>query len=138
MNKTREKNVDPEERDIKEIVEKLSKILREKVRAAYLFGGRTKGYSLKGDYDIAVLMKEDYNLYELGEIQATIAEALETNEEKVDIICLNNAPPNLIIEALNGIPIIEEKPEETLNLKIKALTELLDLNETIKKIKKHN
>jgi len=32
----------------------LREVLKGKVKAAVLFGGRAKGYSLKGDYDIAV------------------------------------------------------------------------------------
>jgi len=133
------KNIDPKEsveEEIGNIVSKLFKAFKGKVRAAYLFGGKTKGYALKGDYDIAVLMSKKYSLYELGELQITAAKTLEVNEEKIHLICLNSAPPELIIEALKGIPIIEENKEEIFNLKIKALTELLDLKENIKQITK--
>ena len=133
--KTRSKGIDPEENgenEVENIVNKLSKALQGKVKAAYLFGGRAKGYTLKGDYDVAILMKPNYTLHDLGTLQIQTAKALEVNEEKVDLLCLNTAPPNITIEALSGTPILEENPQETFNLKIKALTELLDLNESLK------
>jgi len=129
VSKVRERGVDPEE-SVGEIVEKLAKALKGRVKAAYLFGGRAKGYLLRGDYDVAVLMKEGYSLYELGEVQVKLAEALGVSEEKVDVICLNSAPPELVVEALRGVPIVEEDPGEMLNLKVRALAELLDLRES--------
>ena len=72
--------------------------LRGKVRLALLFGSRVKGYTLKGDYDIAVLMPENYTLYDVGLLQAEAVEALDVEEEAVNIICLNSAPPELVLE----------------------------------------
>jgi len=129
VSKVQERGVDPEE-NAGEIVEKLAKALKGRVKAAYLFGGRAKGYLLRGDYDVAVLMKEGYSLYELGEVQVKLAEALGVREEKVDVICLNSAPPELVVEALRGVPIVEEDPGEMLSLKVRALAELLDLRES--------
>ncbi|MEM2197421.1 MAG: nucleotidyltransferase domain-containing protein, partial [Sulfolobales archaeon] len=96
------------------------------VEAAYFFGGRFKGYMLKGDYDVAVLMPEDYSLLDLGLIQVNVAQALNVDERKIDILCLNIASPKLILEALSGMPIIED-PLRAFELKVKAMRELLDL-----------
>ena len=129
------RDIDPEgeapKEEVEGIVDKLSKVFKGRVRAAYLFGGRVKGYALKGDYDIAVLMNENYSLYELGNLQVDAAKALGVSEEQVDLICLNSAPPELVIEALEGMPIVEED-EETFSLKIRALMELLDLEENLR------
>ncbi|MEM3677930.1 MAG: HepT-like ribonuclease domain-containing protein [Candidatus Bathyarchaeia archaeon] len=57
------KSVDPEIAD-KSL--NLSGVLKGRVEAAFLFGGRAKGYSVKGDYDVAVYFGRPFNLYELG------------------------------------------------------------------------
>ncbi|ADM28492.1 protein of unknown function DUF86 [Ignisphaera aggregans DSM 17230] len=131
MDSVNRANLDPNE-DIDDIVKKLYKVLKGRVRVAYLFGGRSKRYLMKGDYDIAILMDKNYSLYELGELQILIAETLGVDEDKIDLICLNNASPDIVIEALSGIPIIIENPVEILELKTKALTELLDMEEAIR------
>ena len=116
---------------LEDIVSRLRSVLEGRVLLAYLFGGRVKGYKLKGDYDIAVLMPENYTLYDLGLPQVEIAEILGVEEDMVDVVCLNNAPPELILEALNGVPIIED-PRERLKLEVKTLRELLDLRESFR------
>jgi len=115
--------------DLEPLVSRLRGVLGGKVELAYLFGGRAKGYVLKGDYDIAVLMPNNYTLYDLGLLQVDIAEALAVSEEEVDLVCLNSAPPELVLEALNGIPIIEN-PVKRLELEARALRELLDTRES--------
>lgn len=40
-----------------------------RVKIAYLFGGRAKGYTVRGDYDIAVLMEGGCDLYKLGGVE---------------------------------------------------------------------
>ena len=49
----------------------------------------------------------------------------------VDLVCLNSAPPELVVEALEGMPIVKED-EEVFNLKIRVLMELLDLEENLR------
>ena len=95
--------IDPPEN---EALAKIREVLRGRVRLAYLFGGRTKGYRLKGDYDIAVYMDGGCDLYELGLIQVDLSEAL--GEERVDVVCLNSAPPDMVLEALSGVPVIDD------------------------------
>lgn len=123
------RNLDPiKNTDLKIIIEKLHSVLNGRVKVAYLFGGRVKGYMLKGDYDIAVLMEGGCNLLELGELHVMISEALGVGEDMVDIICLDVSSPELVLEALEGIPIIDD-PEEVFNLKLKALRQILDIRE---------
>jgi uncharacterized protein YutE (UPF0331/DUF86 family) len=112
-----------------EVVEKIKKVLEGRVVLAYLYGGRAKGYSLKGDYDIAVLLKEPCDLYEIGEIVVEVAEALGVKEEDVDVVCLDALPPEHVLEALDGLPIIDE-PRLAFELKVRALLLLLDMEES--------
>lgn len=114
---------------VKSSILKLSEVLKGRVRAAFLFGGFVKGYSIKGDYDLAVLIPKDYGLVELGLIQVDVAEALGVDGDLVDILCLNWAPPKLILEALEGLPIVVEDPAEILELKVRSIIELIDVEE---------
>jgi uncharacterized protein YutE (UPF0331/DUF86 family) len=52
------KPIDPPEDSVAGMVEKLKRALSGKVVLALLYGGRAKGYALKGDYDVAVLMEQ--------------------------------------------------------------------------------
>lgn len=132
-----EKPIDPmETQNLKETVEKLSSVLKGRVRVAFLFGGRVKGYVLKGDYDLAVYLRDDYSLLDLGEIHAAVVKELNIPEEKLDLICLNSASPKIVLEALKGIPVIVEDPYDVFLLKTRALIELLDVSEGEKAIGK--
>ena len=136
FNKVREREIDPKNIEKKYVVEKLSKILRNRVKAAFLFGSRVWGYIFKGDYDIAVFMPKNYTLFDLGLLQVDIAKTLEVDEENINLICLNSAPPELILEALNGIPIIVENQAEIIEIKTKAMTQILDIKESLKYLEK--
>ena len=137
LNEVKRRGIDPQEPvkglDLRSVISKLRETLTGKVLLAYLFGGRSKGYELRGDYDIAVLMPRSHTLYDLGLVQAEVAEALGVDEEKVDILCLNSAPPELVLDALNGIPIVED-PVKRMELEVRALQELLDMEESLKKV----
>jgi uncharacterized protein YutE (UPF0331/DUF86 family)/predicted nucleotidyltransferase len=108
-------------------LERLSNVFKGKVRAALLFGGRAKGYSMKGDYDIAVYFGRKYDLYELGELAVEIAKALNVREDQVDILSLDSATPEMVLEALDGKSIYLDDDYTLFELKIRALMELLDL-----------
>jgi uncharacterized protein YutE (UPF0331/DUF86 family)/predicted nucleotidyltransferase len=116
--------------EVADVVERARSVLVGRVTLAYLFGSRSRGYTLRGDYDIAVYMKGGCDPYELGLLVVEVARALGVNEESVDIICINSSPPELVYEALSGVPIVLEDPDLALTLKFKALLELLDLEET--------
>lgn len=99
------------------------------MRLAYLFGGRAKGYSLKGDYDVAVYVEGGCDLYELGLIQVDLSEAL--GDER-DVVCLNSAPPDIVLEALPGVPVIDD-PALRAELYARALAELNDVEITTRR-----
>ena len=131
------KNLDPEECMVgDDVVDTLSKILNGRVRAAFIFGGRVKGYCIRCDYDIAILMPKEYDLIEVGKLQVDIAKALGVDEELINLVVLNDSNPEIILEALDGLPIIVEDYSEVLDIKVKALMELLDMHESYRIISK--
>lgn len=113
-----------------EAVAKIRDVLRGRVRLAYLFGRRAKGYSLKGDYDVAVNVEGGCDLYELGLLQVDLSEAL--GDERVDVVCLNSAPPDMVLEALPGVPVIDD-PALRAELNARALAELNDVEITTRR-----
>ena len=100
------KAVDPQ---IAEETDNLSKVFKGRVEAAFLFGGRAKGYSMKGDCDVAVYFGRPFDLYELGGLLIDIAGAFNISEDQIDITSLDSAPPKTIIKALKGKIIFMEE-----------------------------
>lgn len=123
------KTVDPPSSG--ELDERLKSVFEGRVDAAILFGGRVKGYSMKGDYDIAVLFGRAYDLYELGGLVVDVAEALEVPVDKVDLLALDSAPPELVLETLEGKAVFVKDHYVLFELKLKALIEYLDLRSGI-------
>jgi uncharacterized protein YutE (UPF0331/DUF86 family)/predicted nucleotidyltransferase len=123
------KTVDPKTPDI--IKKNLQKVFKGKAKAAFLFGGRAKGYSLKGDYDISVYFGRPHDLYDLGELAVDIAKTLNVDEDKVDIVDLDSAAPEIVLEALEGIPLFVEEDYAIFELKVKAILALLDIRSGI-------
>jgi len=107
--------------------ERLREVLKGKVKAAVLFGGRAKGYSLKGDYDIAVYFGRPYSLYEVGGLVVDMARALKVPEEEVDVLVMDSAEPKLVLEALEGKQIYTEDQYVLFEVKTKALIKYLDM-----------
>ena len=120
-----------------EIAESLSKILKGKVKIALLFGGRAKGYSIKGDYDIAIYFGRKHRLYDLGELQVDIAKALNVDEEEIDLLSLDSTTPEMVLEALKGKIIYLEDINTLFEVKLKALRELLDIKSGIQATKQN-
>jgi predicted nucleotidyltransferase len=123
------KTIDPPAPDI--IKKNLQEVFKGRVKAAFLFGGRAKGYSLKGDYDISVYFGRPHDLYDLGELAVDIAKALNVDEYKVDIVELDSAAPEIVLEALEGIPLFVEEDYAVFELKVKAILALLDIRSGI-------
>jgi uncharacterized protein YutE (UPF0331/DUF86 family)/predicted nucleotidyltransferase len=126
------KPIDPPADSVAGMVEKLKRALSGKVVLALLYGGRAKGYALKGDYDVAVLMEQGCDLYKLGGLVVDVAEALGVPEELVDVVSIDALPPEHALEALSGVPVIVGDPALLLDLKLKALQQLLDLEEGLR------
>ena len=126
------KAVDPS--STPDLVGNLSEVFKGRVKAALLFGGRVKGYSMKGDYDIAVYFGRPYDLYELGELLVDIAENLKVDEDEVDVVSLDSASPEIVLEALDGKPIYVEDDYVLFELKVKAFMEMLDIQDVRAKL----
>ena len=126
------KPIDPPEESVAGMVEKLKRALSGKVTLALLYGGRAKGYALKGDYDVAVLMERGCDPYKLGGLAVDVAEALGVPEELVDVVCIDALPPEHALEALSGVPVIVSNPALLFELKFKVLLQLLDMEEGVK------
>jgi uncharacterized protein YutE (UPF0331/DUF86 family)/predicted nucleotidyltransferase len=127
----KDKDVDPP--SFNALHEKLYDVFKGKVKAALLFGGRAKGYTLKGDYDIAVYFGKTHDLYDLGELAAEIVKALNIDEDNLNLVDLDSAAPEIKLEALQGRPIFVEDDNTLFELKFKAILEFLDtqsLNKT--------
>ena len=60
-----------------------------------------------------------------------VAKALNVDEDKVDIIDLDSAAPEIVLEALEGIPLFVEEDYAVFELKVKAILELLDIRSGI-------
>jgi len=127
----KDKPIDPSNEGVIEVVKKLRTVLSGRVMLAFLYGGRVKGYTLKGDYDIAVFMEPHCDLYKLGELVVDVAKTLEVPEENIDMTCIDMLPPEHMLEALSGIPIIIEDPTLFFELKYRAMLQLIDLEEDI-------
>ena len=121
----------PEPRALERIAGRIREVLAGRVLLAYLYGGRVKGYSLKGDYDVAVLLRGPCDPYEVGKLVVDLAKALGIGEDEMDVSCLDVLPPELVVEALSGVPVVEE-PSLAFELRYRALVELLDLEESMR------
>jgi len=109
------------------LCERLRDVFKGRVKAALLFGGRVKGYTLKGDYDIAVYFGRSHSLYDLGELAVDVARALNISEEEVDLVDLDSAAPEIRLEALQGKPLYVEDDYVLFELKVRSILELLDM-----------
>jgi len=78
-----------------------------------------------------VLMKPQCDLYELGDLVVDAAKALGVPEESIDIACIDMLPPEHVLEALSGVPIIIDDPAQFFELRYRSILQLLDLEEDI-------
>jgi hypothetical protein len=105
----------------------LSEVFKGRVKAALLFGGRAKGYSMKGGLRYSCVLWKAYDLYELGELVVEIAENLKVDEDEIDVVSLDSTSPEMVLEALDGKPIYVEGDYVLFELKVKAFMEMLDI-----------
>jgi len=119
------RKVDPP--PMSDLAKGLDNVFRGRVKAALFFGGRMKGYLIRGDYDIAVYFGKPYSFYDLGELVVDIAKVMRVQPDKLDVVSLDSAAPEIVLEALEGKPIYIKDPYVLFELRFKALMELLDL-----------
>lgn len=121
----RKLNIDPKPHELgimlKGVFEKYN------VEFVILFGSRARGdYRHGSDYDLAVkgVFK---SALELGGLIVNIADALGIDEELVDIVLLDSAPPSLIYTIINEGTLIYGDSEKAFSYLVKKYLELLDL-----------
>lgn len=116
-----------------DIIETLKRVLKDKVKLAFLFGSQVKGYSLKGDIDVAVYFGRSLDPYEVGTLVSDLHEAL--GREDVDILVID-ACDNIALayEVVQGELIIGDE-EESLWLKTKVTSQYIDYKEKLNRIK---
>jgi len=115
----------------KAIYEALSK--EENIILAYIYGStaREKEHPFS-DIDIAILLKEP-SIDKTIKIHSILTDSLG---EKVDTLLLNLAPPILRYQVIkNGIRIISKNEEARIAFESRALSEGLDENFLITKVK---
>jgi len=125
--------VDDPEVALDELTETLRGVLKDRVKVAFLFGSRVKGYSLKGDVDIALFFGRRPDPYEVGGLLCDVQESL--GREDVHILVLDDCDNiSLAYEALRGKPILGDKGE-ILQLRARTASQYLDYQVYLQKAK---
>jgi predicted nucleotidyltransferase len=71
------------------------------IAVAYIFGSRVYGKKGKeGDYDVALLFKDDHSLDEQLDITLRLAQVFDVDLDAIDVIELNHAPVELAYEVI--------------------------------------
>ena len=84
---------------------------REDLVAAWLFGSQATGRTHPGsDVDVAVLSTEPLTLQQKLDLQMEVEQAVQMSS--VDLVDLRRATPILAFEALNGVRLFVNSPEE--------------------------
>ena len=94
---------------------------------ALLFGSRVSGRVIKGDWDIAVWLKDTERDIDL---QYALAKFLNTHDYNIDLVVLNNyeyLPCSLVVDILGkGKAIYYRDMDEYLELRVRILKPCLD------------
>lgn len=116
-----------------DIAETLRRVLKDKVNLAFLFGSQVKGYSLKGDIDVAVYFGRRPDPYEVGALVSDMHETL--GREDIDVLVMDTCDNiTLAYEAVQGEPIIGDEAE-ILRLKTKIASQHIDYKKKLSHIK---
>ncbi|MEM1589373.1 MAG: hypothetical protein QXZ68_02845 [Candidatus Bathyarchaeia archaeon] len=67
----------------------------------------------------------------MGELAVDLANKLNIEEDKVDVVDLDSAAPEMVLEALDGIPLFVEDDYVVFELRVKAILALLDIQSGI-------
>jgi len=115
------------------LTETLREVLKDRVKLAFIFGSQVKGYSLKGDVDIALYFGRYPDPYEVGWLVSNIQEKLK--REDIDIMVIDDCDNiTLAYEAVRGELILGEE-DELLELKTKIASQYIDYKERLRHIK---
>lgn len=115
-----------------DLVEKLRKALKDRVRLAFIFGSQVKGYSLKADVDVALYFGRRPDPYEVGKLVYDVQEAL--GREDVDVLVIDVYEDiALAYEAVRGRPVLGEEAE-ILQLRTKIASQYMDWSERLARL----
>jgi len=132
LSSARQKLHDPP-KAVSDLAETLKRVLKDKVKLAFLFGSQVKGYSLKGDIDLAVYFGKHTAPYEVGALVADLHEALE--REDIDVLVIDACDNiSLAYEAVQGEPIVGNEVE-TMRLRTQIASQYMDYKEKLNHIK---
>jgi len=121
------------QKTLSDTTEALRRVLKDKVRLAFLFGSQAKGYSLRGDIDVAVYFGKYVDPYKVGALLADLHEAL--GRQDIDLLVIDSCDNiALAYEAVQGEPIIG-KEAEILMLRTKTASQYMDFKEKLNNIK---
>lgn len=125
--------VDDPQKAAGSLAEKLRGFLEGRVKLAFIFGSQVKGYSLKGDVDIALYFGRRPDPYEVGGLVSDVQESIKRDDVDILVIdaCDNIA---LAYEAVQGEPIVGEEAE-ILELKTRIASQYIDYKEKLDQIK---
>jgi len=121
------------QKTVGDMAERLERVLKDKVRLAFLFGSQVKGYSLRGDIDVAVFFGKHVDPYKVGALLADLYEAL--GREDIDVLVIDSCDNvALAHEAVQGEPIIGDEAE-ILMFRTKIASRYMDFKEKLNKSK---
>ena len=128
MDYVQKSNLDPETTTphmFKEVFE------RNQVKLAYLFGSRARGASrYDSDYDFAVLLGRKTTVKDEIKLSLDLARAMDVPVDKVDVVALDAANPELVYRVLReGRLVYSSSEEERRRWERHALIEILDLRD---------
>jgi predicted nucleotidyltransferase len=104
---------------------------KNQVKLTYLFGSRARGVSGSGsDYDFAVLLGRRTTVRDEIKLALDLAEALDVPVDKVDVVALDGADPELIYRILKeGRLVYASSEEERKRWERHALIETLEFRD---------
>jgi len=108
---------------------------RRWVSLAYLFGSRARGDAREDrDFDFAVLASGRPRGWGVGELQAELVKVLNTADDKVDVLLLNDAPLDLAYKAISeGVLVFERSREERVRYEEWVLRMYLDFKPSLER-----
>ena len=98
-----------------------------KEKLVILFGSRTRGtHSLQSDYDVAVLDNVPLTLEERQKQISSLAKELKANEEKIDLIDLQEATPLLQHQVAEEGKLLHGQRDDFVRFRVLAWKRYLD------------
>lgn len=111
----------------------------EEVDVAYLFGSVARGdFTEESDLDFAVLLSRGFSdPYDLVRLISDLAEALGVNDEKINLVVLNDASLELAYKVVSeGVILYERDVEKRVDFEVKTLKFYLDFKPVLEQTRK--